>query len=130
MPILNWKRSYEVGHDKLDGEHRKLIEMINRAYDAAQEDPDETILAQLSVDMNRYALSHFATEEELMHSYSYPEKESHIAMHENFREKADACGRPDADTIAILRYLSNWLKGHIPGTDKKLARFLREKNIR
>lgn len=134
MPILTWEDSYSIGVSKLDNQHKALILLINKAYDHADKHNDENeVLWRLAADMNAYALSHFTTEEELMEAYGFTEAEGHTAMHDEFKAKAKeyaaAAMVGTADPIETIKFLSDWLTGHIQGSDKKLGRFLNEQGI-
>ncbi len=134
MPLLPWTDEYSVGVDQIDTEHMKLIDMINKAYDTAENGNDEVVLSQLVADMLDYATVHFSTEAALMKEYGYPESADHMQEHGDFTAKiVTAGGDPSQDwskdPVRVFRFLGNWLTNHILKTDKELGKFLNEKGV-
>lgn len=136
MPIIQWDDSYSVGVMRIDEEHKKLFEMVNKAYDATATGGDQEILRELVNDMREYALMHFATETALMKEYGYPEDQAHLDEHKSFIRRvitANSCdksGMCGPDAIKLFQFLSGWLHDHIPGTDRALGRFLKERGVK
>lgn len=135
MPILSWQDSYSVGVKRIDDEHKTLIDMINEAYDAAKNESDDVVIKKLANGMRDYAVLHFSTEENLMNEYHYPDTDMHCGVHDAFMEKALVCkdcvnGLDTTNPIEVIRYLADWLNGHILGTDKELGAFLNSKGVK
>lgn len=126
MPIIRWDNEYSVGIERIDEEHKTLIHMINRAFDSTSE-TDETI-RQLVRDMQEYAVNHFETEDAFMADYGFPEANTHLESHDEFRQYANADGKHDP--IKLIQYLAKWLNSHIIDEDKALGRFLQSKGVR
>ena len=64
-----------------------------------------------------------------MQQLAYPEIDAHIAAHNNFRTQLKALlneDHPDnyQQRDMLSTYLSEWLKLHVMGIDKKLERFI------
>lgn len=135
MPLLSWEDSYSVGVAQIDKEHRQLIDMINKAYDSAEDGNDEKALKELVSGMRDFAFTHFATETELMKRHGYPDAENHLKMHKDFTVRATISSSMPAskdwtlDAIKIFQFLADWLNNHILETDKQLGKFLNEKGI-
>lgn len=135
MPLLPWIDEYSVGIERIDAEHMKLIDMINKAYDSAEKDNDDVVLAELVSGMIDYAAVHFATEAWFMKKYDFPESAEHMQEHGNFTAKVvTTSGALDGDwaqdPIRVFRFLADWFTNHILKTDKELGRFLREKGVK
>lgn len=127
MSIITWKEQYAVGIERIDREHRQLIALINEAYDAVRGPADESVLAELAGNLRSYALSHFRTEETLMQEHGYPQADSHVLEHDDFRWRMIAT--EEREPIVILEYLSRWLAEHILSKDNDLGLFLRERGV-
>lgn len=137
MPLLNWNESYAVGVERIDSEHKQLIDMINKAYDSSESggDDDDVVLATLVGDMIDYAKTHFATEAELMKQYGYPDATQHILEHGDFTARAVISGGTISqewtlDTIKIFQFLADWLNNHIMETDRELGAYLNSKGVK
>ncbi len=136
MSILKWKNEYSVGVEIIDSEHRQLIEMINKAFDSVENMEEDEVLSELVEEMRRYAMTHFATEEKLMREYGYPEAEEHKKQHNDFMITAASSDNMlsndniELEPIKIFKFLADWLRKHILGTDKKLGAFLNEKGVK
>jgi hemerythrin len=81
-----------------------------------------------------YTTSHFGTEEKYFFKLDYPEKASHQKEHSAFVQKiggfkADFEKGKVTLSIDVMHFLSDWLRNHIKGTDKKYARFFNERGV-
>jgi hemerythrin-like metal-binding protein len=80
-------------------------------------------------ELVRYTQYHFATEERLMKAHGYEHSAEHEAEHAKLLRDVGAFkARFDAGnqmlSIELLRFLRDWLFGHIAGSDSKLAKCL------
>lgn len=132
MPILHWKENLMVGIEQIDEEHKKLIAIINKAYDAIVDMREREVLSEIVGDMRAYGASHFATEERLMGRYAYPRTKVHRALHDDFivaaalADKLLAAGEA-VEPTRLFRFLADWLNRHILVEDKRLADYIIEK---
>lgn len=122
MPLLEWTDRLSVGIEGIDDQHRKLVGMINEAYEATFEPRDSAEAVRLLEAMRDYALEHFAAEEYLMKGIDYPELDSHCKEHQLFVDQllAFTADEEPVDAEEIFAFLREWLVTHIMGTDKKL----------
>ena len=81
MAFIEWKDSYSIGVEKVDEDHRQLVDVINELHAAitrahgrdsieAAVDELETMLDMVD-ELIDYATDHFAWEEEYMLKYAY-----------------------------------------------------------
>ncbi|MGE4343810.1 MAG: bacteriohemerythrin [Geoalkalibacter sp.] len=134
MPLIEWDESFSVNIDRIDREHRKLIDLINQLNEAMLEQKAQKAMTAIVTEMVDYAQTHFATEELYMEEFHYPDLDLHRVEHQKFIEKTDElCRRVSQGefvlSLEVMRFLRDWLKSHILGTDKKYAPFLNEKGI-
>lgn len=135
MAILEWKDDFSVGVQVIDAEHRTLVAMINKAHNSVNDIEDSAALNELLADMQRYAESHFATEESYMLAHDYPGTSSHVNEHKYFLKQVAAANTRFADdrlvpgTVKILSFLADWLVKHILETDKLLGDYLRTQGV-
>ncbi len=132
MAIFPWDAAYCVGLDKVDRQHQRLVDIVNRldeAISSGNEAGQITGILQELLDYTRY---HFTTEERLMLAAPYMRAHylRHKREHDAFVEKvlgfAGSMGGGGAPDVAhsLLNYLIHWLVAHILGADREMARFL------
>jgi len=131
---LHWSEPYRVGIALLDEQHYKLIDIANELYHG--------VLASrymLSTDAEseeffrngmraavQYVKVHFATEEDLMQKYNYPNYAAHKLEHEDYARSVLECvhnyelGYKLAG-LDFVRYLRAWLLHHVAMVDKELV---------
>ncbi|MCP4077790.1 MAG: hemerythrin family protein [Gammaproteobacteria bacterium] len=105
-----------------DKQHQVLLELIEQIISS---NGDASIFRQLY----EYAENHFSLEEEYMIKLNFPEAEEHIRAHDKFRSELESMMQEftSYDELfrkALAEFLSEWLKGHIYGIDKKLEAFI------
>lgn len=129
MSLLQWSDRLSVNIKEIDGQHQKLVDMVNRLHDAMKAGKADGILMQIVGEMKNYAAEHFGTEELHMQAHGYPDYAPHKNEHDKFVAKVvqvegDLKSGKCAMSMEILDFLSNWLVNHIKGTDKKYSPFL------
>ncbi|MEP5764201.1 MAG: hemerythrin family protein [Halieaceae bacterium] len=105
-----------------DAQHQVLFELLDRI---AEEGSATMVLHQLEF----YAESHFAIEEQYMEELAYPGQEEHRQAHDKFRQELarmleDSSEHDQVSRQVISTFLREWLKRHIFGIDKKLEDFI------
>lgn len=133
MPyFVEWNDYLSVNVDEIDAHHKKLIEIINKLYQAMIDGTSESVMKSILVELIEYTKYHFSTEENIMEEYGYSQIDEHKEMHKAFvTNLADACSRYQVEKIPIdkeiLDYLKDWLINHILKTDTYLGVFLNGK---
>ncbi len=135
MGLIRWNDNYSVNVSEIDKQHKKLIDLVNRLYDAMRAGKGREALESVLTELVNYTAYHFSTEESLFHEYGYPERENHRRIHKELTRKAkdlkEAFDRGNkAITIDVMLFLSNWWNIHILEEDKKYSNFLRSKGAR
>jgi hemerythrin-like metal-binding protein len=128
MAFLPWHERYSVGHAELDGQHKKLFELVNHFDDVIQMGlVDE--LGRIVDDLIAETTAHFQNEEELMRQVGFPKLPEHKNMHEDLikqirevRVKMKAGGH--VGTKSVVRFLADWLTNHILREDMELKPYL------
>ena len=127
--LITWSDQYSVGIARIDGEHRKLVELINDLYSAMLEGRGRTSLGRVLDGVADYTRTHFVNEERLMRIHNYPGLDTHKAEHDRLIAKVkilqddQRSGKP-AVSVEVMRFLKAWLMDHIQGMDKKTAAHL------
>ena len=122
--MIEWDDKYSVGISKIDDEHKQFIDIINKAIVTKEYNGDPEELKEVLHSITMYTIRHFATEENYMIQFNYPEYQYHKEEHHDFSKKViEYCERVnDGDSQfadKILEYLKQWLVNHIQVTDRK-----------
>lgn len=130
--FLTWEDTYNVGHDVIDAQHRKIVEFINRLNSIGCSSDQYKLIYDIFKDLVAYTQVHFHTEEQLMREHGYTESAEHKEKHLSFvkqitRFMKDFKEEKKNVTGDLLVLLKSWLLEHIQQEDKKLARFIQEK---
>jgi hemerythrin-like metal-binding protein/diguanylate cyclase (GGDEF)-like protein len=127
---MRWETRYEVGIDVIDGQHRHLLELINRLAADLHAGRDFDPLLDSLKDLVRYTEHHFATEERLMDEVGAA-AERHRAEHRRLEESlARLTLRLDAQGVSeSSRFLRDWLFRHIEEVDRPFAVLLRNRGV-
>ncbi|MEF3695607.1 bacteriohemerythrin [Desulfolutivibrio sp.] len=134
-PMLAWDESLSVNIDEIDGQHKVLVDMINGLHEAMRAGKGVKVLAGLVGALKNYTVEHFGVEEGYMEKYKYPGYLNHKKEHERFVakvlefESAFKAGKTSL-TMDVMRFLKDWLVGHIKGVDKKYGPFFNQRGIR
>ncbi len=132
---LEWDSSFETGIASIDGQHRKLFEMINDLHDAMQQKRSKEAIGQILGRLIDYTGSHFGHEEQAFRSTGYPEEAGHKQEHARLVEQVLALqakfNRGEAVlTQSVIEFLQDWLIKHIKGTDMRYAPHLKKHGIK
>ena len=133
MALMTWNERYATGVTSIDTQHRKLIDMLNALQEAMLAGKGNDAVGRILDGLVQYTMSHFAHEERMFATHGYADAAAHKAEHDklatqviDFRTQFKE-GKTRL-TIDILKFLRDWLNGHILGTDMKYVPFLKAKN--
>ncbi|HDQ15076.1 MAG TPA: bacteriohemerythrin [Sediminispirochaeta sp.] len=134
MPLLKWNKELSVEINSIDEQHKKLIQMLNNLFTALKNDEEANYLRQMLKGLAEYTVEHFQYEEDLMQEHGYDGYAEHKAEHDRFVSKVSEFRKKfDSDdedlAIEMLDFISDWIQGHIMGTDKKYSPFLLGKGV-
>jgi hemerythrin len=135
MPIVEWSKELSVSVAEIDRQHQRLIQMLNDLSNAMKQGKGAEILGKTIDRLIDYAKTHFAFEEKYFDQFGYPETASHKKVHLDFAKKVSdvkdrfAKGQVSI-SLEVMDFLSDWLKSHIMGLDKKYGPFFNEKGLK
>jgi hemerythrin len=135
MAIIQWNDTFSVKVAEIDQQHQKLVSMINELSDAMKQGKGKDALSKIVNGLVSYTVTHFNTEEKYFDRFGYPETDSHKKEHVAFVKKVsefkDGFEKGKLSlSIEVMNFLSDWLKNHINGTDKKYSQFFNEKGLK
>ncbi len=124
-----------MGISEIDEEHKKLIDILNQAIFAKENNDNPEKIKQVLKEMSDYALTHFKTEETYMKKCNNAGYQNHKEEHRNFYIETiafhDKVFEGDCQVATeILEYLKWWLVNHIQNTDKKYISCFSENGLK
>jgi hemerythrin len=134
MTKIEWDDSLSVGVDKIDGQHKMLIQKLKDLSDAFNSGLEQNKIIKTMDFMIEYTDFHFSAEEKLMAEHGYPGLEQQREQHKEFRTTLNNILEdfreegPSKDLATSINvFLLNWLINHIKGSDTKIGQCLAEK---
>jgi hemerythrin len=129
MSMFAWKDSYSIGVIEIDAQHRRLFSLADELHTAMNTGKGKAVLEQVLQNLITYTKSHFAAEERLMQKCGYPELPAHKTQHDDLTAQVVTLqGEFQSGkamlSIEVMQFLSNWLRQHIGGTDRKYVPFV------
>jgi hemerythrin len=134
VTALPWKDEYRVNVSVIDDQHRKLAELARRLHDALEQGrPAGEIFLALN-ELIAFTRRHFATEEELMVKYRYPDLAAHRAAHRELLARLQALAGFLRDRVSVGfaekgDIGNDWVTRHLLERDLKLGRYLNAKGV-
>ena len=134
MELLEWSEEMSVGVPEIDKQHRKMISIINKVFNALPYVADIEVIKEAINELLQYASIHFATEEKYMTECNYKELDAHVMEHKTyiqtinkFNLELDNGERTVLDiALELNNFLIGWWSTHIMDTDKKYSTAIKE----
>lgn len=130
MVLMTWKSLYSIGHELVDGHHKKLFDLVNSLYDQLLTGGGREAVDRALKELVDYTVYHFKAEEEVMREAKYPELESHMQQHKallaKVTELAATFNQNQTETsMELVYFVRDWLTQHTTTTDRKIGQYLR-----
>ena len=124
MPLMNWDSSLDVGVDKMNDEHQRILSLMNRIYDAREAGQSGPDVIALVDRLGQVTIDHFRDEEAYMEQVGYAGIASHKLIHKDLLDKftgfaGDIKANGGEVPEKFLTFLKLWLTAHIRGIDMK-----------
>ena len=135
MPLIKWRPSLSVNVSEVDKQHQKLINLINDLSDAMKAGQGSEVVEKILKELHDYTVVHFSFEENYFDKFGYSDTENHKRAHAHFVKKIKDFHDEFKEgkvslSIELMDFLSDWLRNHIMGTDKKYVSFFHEHGIK
>lgn len=135
MALIQWSSDLSVQIDEIDKQHQKLIAMINQLNDAMRQGKGKEVVGKIIDGLVSYTQVHFAVEEKYFAQFGYPDAGNHVKEHTTFVKKAAEFQSDFANgkltlSVQIINFLSDWLKHHIQGTDRKYVPLFKQNGVK
>ncbi len=132
-PGLAWDPTLALGHPVVDAQHETLFRHVADFAAAVRRGEAAPELPELLAFITDYARIHFRYEEGLMREVGFPglaeHQLEHVALTERLGGLVLALGAPPApaEVEALEAFLLAWLRGHVAGSDQRIAEHLRRR---
>lgn len=110
---LYWSDVYNLGHEQVDHEHKRLFELTNQI---AQCNSDRVLFVKAVQELIKYTKYHFANEEKFMKSIEFKYLDEHKQLHKDIVK-------------SLNEFLKELSKYTIEEFSKKLLSFIKENII-
>lgn len=132
---FKWNKAFVTNIETVDEQHKMLVDMINKLGESiyAKEELAPEVLDKYFENLALYAKVHFGDEEVYMAEFKVDSRhqDAHKHAHEMFLQEAtklyEGVKNKLIGTEFLFHFLANWITVHILGTDKIMARQI--KNI-
>ena len=134
MAFIVWDEMYATGIGSIDDQHKHLISLLNRMFEALLQKRGKEEVSYVIEEMHRYAEYHFHTEESLMEKAEYPDLVEHRVYHDAFISKVNDFSfkynqNDEALCAEVTIFLTNWLNEHLSTIDQKYVPALKNAGI-
>lgn len=127
--IFPWNENFNTGVEKIDEQHRRLVELLNLLASHVFDRGELPKLNDIFDELAAYTVYHFQTEELIWHQYLQDDllEKKHQEVHQNFISKISELKAKAINTQSdkvieeILSFLTRWLASHILETDRNMA---------
>jgi hemerythrin len=135
MPMIQWSSTLSVGLSEIDGQHKILIGLINELSDAMAQQKGKEVVGKTIKGLLDYTITHFSNEEKYFDRFKYENTADHKREHALFisrvREfQSDYEKGTLGVAVDVMFFLSDWLKKHIQGSDKKYVPLFSSKGVK
>ena len=135
--IFPWDDNLETGIAKIDAQHKKLVDILNRLVAHLANLSSVTDLDEIFDELIDYTDYHFKTEEGIWTQYFEGDAwlEAHKKTHNSFLSETLEIKKNqeekefDEVIYDIVSFLSQWLAYHILDTDKRMAKVVLEMQL-
>jgi hemerythrin len=134
--LITWDPDMSVGVTILDEDHKRIMNLINKLYDAILEREGKDVLDDIFIGLMVYINLHFEAEEALFEETGYAGADEQKRQHRVMAQRAkEARQRFEEDKNAvmpmeIMYFLKDWWLDHILNTDKKYAEHFKAHGIK
>jgi len=125
-----WKSEYEVGHPRIDFEHRIFLDLINDVARRAAHQATRDGISRLLREVEKYAEFHFYSEENIMEDSGYAGVEAHRKEHRDLLNQLNnhiwLLQSEEIDLHQVLTFLHDWFINHTLHSDRLVADHIKQ----
>lgn len=131
--FIAWSKSFEVGIELIDQQHKELLLLVNDlfSYATGNEAEERAYFKSVVHKMVQYVKTHFVTEEKCLLASKFPGYAEHKKIHDEFTltiiktvKDFEAGKRLVLEKLAY--FLKDWILSHIAIEDAKYFQYFRK----
>jgi len=133
--MLSLTKDMETGVEKIDTQHRELINRINSALQTGEKSSSREDTQKTIEYLGEYVVKHFGDEEELQIQSKYPKYPEHKKKHTYYideitklKNEYTANGNSLEFTMKLNNSLITWIVKHIKVDDVEFGKFFKAQN--
>jgi hemerythrin len=126
MALIEWMDIFSVGNTAMDGDHQKLLDILNRLYESWASGQGAQEVTAVFDELTAYTQTHFAREEALLEVAHYERLSVQKAEHAHLLEQLETFRRRHLahEDLALLsdeivEFLRSWMINHILDEDMR-----------
>ncbi len=128
MIEVEWNRKFEVGHERIDFEHKIFLNLIRDASKLPQTGATRKRVLMHLNEVKQYAVFHFTSEENIMFDVDYPDIEAHKKEHSMllalFDSRVYEYRAQHIELDEVVAFLFEWFALHTTQVDTRLAAYI------
>ncbi|RKZ33791.1 MAG: hemerythrin [Gammaproteobacteria bacterium] len=129
-----WDKKYEVGHKRIDFEHRIFVDLIRSIAEADERGDSKERISRLLTELKKYAEFHFCSEENVMIDVAFPDlemhKQEHVRLLAQLSDKVHGFTNDDNKLDDVVEFIFSWFALHTTQKDKEIARYIDQKGVK
>ncbi|NLI57580.1 MAG: hemerythrin family protein [Clostridium sp.] len=133
---IQWRKSYEIGVEEVDSQHKELFKRIRDLLDACSQNKGRQEVSKMIDFLEEYVEIHFTSEEKLHIKNLYPEYKGHKLLHAKFVKNFEELKKKFEDEGPTLQFVGmvnkfvvEWLIHHIGTADKAFGNYMKSREI-
>ncbi|MEQ1602420.1 MAG: hemerythrin family protein [Methylophilaceae bacterium] len=127
--IIPWDKSYEIGHELIDSQHRIFLMILNKLIKSIAQGVTKEYMFRTLMELKKYAEFHFISEENVMLDCGYLNVNQHQHIHSEllfeFTVLSDRVAQGRAEPDEVVSFIKGWLLNHILHEDIQIAQYVR-----
>jgi hemerythrin len=134
--MLSLSKDMETGVEKIDAQHRELINRINKLVAIGEQSASAEETKKTIDYMADYVVKHFSDEEAIQIKSNYPKYPEHKKKHTyyieefaKFKSEFAEKGSSMEFTMKLNNSLITWIVKHIKGDDVEFGKFYKAQAV-
>ncbi|MBK3519367.1 bacteriohemerythrin [Carboxylicivirga marina] len=129
LEVIAWRSSFNTNVTRIDTEHKLFIMLMNSFKKALDTGRNEEELLRIIDELEKYAIFHFKSEENLMVSIGYPDYNNHCTEHHKLLESFFVSRYSSIGFTGFYRFLVEWFVEHTAVEDIKIKAYIEANQI-
>jgi hemerythrin len=134
MSFFEWKDEFSVKIPAIDGQHKRIIELMDELFEGIRENREDVIITEVLDDLSQYSERHFGLEAKLFRKFDYQKAKAHLAEHQLFLDRIaklreEVKVNAQGASVATLDFLREWFQEHMVKIDSDYSSYFASKDL-